>query len=150
MSLNRAWIAQNIPHQGRMCLLDEVIDWDAEHIRCRSATHRQPDHPLRSQGRLGICCGIEYAAQSMAIHGALRAGTAYKRPEAGLLAALRDVRLYVSRLDDIDADLICEAVLIAGDAGGALYEFALRSESQLLVTGRATAVFDAAKRLSHG
>ena len=150
MSLNRAWIAQNIPHQGRMCLLDEVIDWDAEHIRCRSATHRQPEHPLRSQGRLGICCGIEYAAQSMAIHGALRAGTAYKRPEAGLLAALRDVRLYVSRLDDIDADLLCEAVLIAGDAGGALYEFALRSESQLLVTGRATAVFDAAKRLSHG
>jgi predicted hotdog family 3-hydroxylacyl-ACP dehydratase len=150
MSLNRAWIAQNIPHQGRMCLLDEVIDWDAEHIRCRSATHRQPDHPLRSHGRLGICCGIEYAAQAMAIHGALTAGTAYKRPEAGLLAALRDVRLYVSRLDDIDVDLICEAVLIVGDAGGALYEFALRSESQPLVTGRATAVFNAQKRLSHG
>jgi predicted hotdog family 3-hydroxylacyl-ACP dehydratase len=150
MPLNRTWIAQNIPHQGRMCLLDEVIEWDARHIRCRSATHRLSDHPMRAHGRLGVCCGIEYAAQAMAVHGALAAGTANSRPEAGFLAALRDVRLYVLRLDDIQTDLICEAVLVAGDLGSALYEFELRSAAQRLVTGRATTVFDAGKKLSHG
>jgi predicted hotdog family 3-hydroxylacyl-ACP dehydratase len=155
MRLNRTWIERNIPHRGRMCLLDEVIEWDPHHIRCRSSTHRLPDHPLRSQGRLGIACGIEYAAQAMAVHGALAGGAAAAgnggmdaRPEAGFLAGVRDVRLHALRLDDIETDLICEAVLVAGDRGSALYEFTLRSEAQPLLSGRATVVFDANKRMT--
>ena len=30
-----------------------------------------PDHPLRAHGRLGVACGVELAAQAMAVHGAL-------------------------------------------------------------------------------
>jgi predicted hotdog family 3-hydroxylacyl-ACP dehydratase len=153
MRLDRTWIEQNIPHHGRMCLLDEVMEWDAQHIRCRSGTHRLPDHPLRSQGRLGIACGIEYAAQVMAVHGALAAGKVGKgRSEVGFLAGLRDVRPHVLRLDDIEADLICEALLVAGDHGSALYEFALWSEApmQRLLSGRATVVFDAHERFNTG
>ncbi len=71
MRLNRDWIEAHIPHQGRMCLLDEVIEWSPERIRCRIGGHRAADHPLRSHGRLGISCGIELAAQAMAVHGAL-------------------------------------------------------------------------------
>jgi predicted hotdog family 3-hydroxylacyl-ACP dehydratase len=138
-----------------MCLLDEVIEWDAVHIRCRSGTHRWPDHPLRSHDRLGVACGIEYVAQSMAVHGAL-AGIALTggtvgeiaRSEIGFLAGLRDVRLHVAQLDDIADDLIAEAHLIAGDHGSALYEFALTSVSQRLLSGRATVVFDANKRFN--
>jgi predicted hotdog family 3-hydroxylacyl-ACP dehydratase len=148
MRLDRTWIEKNIPHHGRMCLLDEVIEWDARHIRCRSGTHRLPDHPLSSHGRLGIACGIEYAAQTMAVHGALAGGADTARSEVGFLASLRDVRLQVVRLDDLEADLICEAALVAGDRGSALYEFSLRSEEQRLVSGRATVVFDANKRLN--
>jgi len=149
MRLDRLWIERNIPHHGRMCLLDEVVQWDAQHIRCRSGTHRLPDHPLRSQGRLGVACGIEYAAQAMAVHGALAGGAladaAKGRSEVGFLAGLRDVRLHVLRLDDIESDLICDALLVAGDQGSALYEFAIRSEAerQRLLSGRATVVFDA-------
>jgi predicted hotdog family 3-hydroxylacyl-ACP dehydratase len=154
MRLDRTWIEENIPHHGRMCLLDEVIAWDAQHIRCRSGTHRLPNHPLRSQGRLGIACGIEYAAQAMAVHGALARGAlaagggAKDSPsEVGFLAGLRDVRLHVLRLDDVEADLICEAALVAGDHGSALYEFAVTSEARRLLSGRATVVFDAKERL---
>lgn len=145
MPLDHNWIARNIPHHGRMCLLDEVVEWDALHVRCRSGTHRLPDHPLRSHGRLGAACGIEYAAQAMALHGALTGGDS-ARPEVGFLAALRDVRLHVLRLDDCDADLYCEAVLVAGDRGSALYEFALQSATRQLLRGRATVVFDAGDR----
>src|SRR5580658_11189609 len=74
--LDHNWIEQHIPHKGRMCLLDEVLSWDATRIRCRSATHRSPDNPLRQHGRLGAACGIEYAAQAMAVHGALVAASA--------------------------------------------------------------------------
>jgi predicted hotdog family 3-hydroxylacyl-ACP dehydratase len=174
MRLDRPWIERNIPHHGRMCLLDEVMEWDAQHIRCRSGTHRLPDHPLRSQGILGVACGIEYAAQAMAVHGALAGGAlavgasrggaparplpgpgrdgslaGTRRSEVGFLASLRDVRLHVLRLDDIESDLICDALLVAGDHGSALYEFALRSEAEMqrLLSGRATVVFDADERL---
>jgi predicted hotdog family 3-hydroxylacyl-ACP dehydratase len=142
-----------------MCLLDEVIEWDAGHIRCRSSTHRRPDHPLRSQNRLGVACGIEYAAQSMAVHGALAggapvdgamagAGAGIIRSEVGFLAGLRDVQLHVARLDDLHGDLIAEAELIAGDHGSALYEFALTSEARRLLSGRATVVFNANQRVN--
>jgi predicted hotdog family 3-hydroxylacyl-ACP dehydratase len=142
-----------------MCLLDEIIEWDAQHVRCRSGTHRAADNPLRSQGRLGVACGIEYAAQAMAVHGALAAGARARAtaavggitigeapPAAGFLAGLRDVQLHVLRFDDMEADLICDALLLAGDARTALYEFAVACGAQPLVRGRAAVVFDASGR----
>ena len=138
-----------------MCLLDEVMEWDPQHICCRTGTHRLPDNPLRSHGLLGIACGIEYAAQAMAVHGALCAGAAPGHgPEVGLLASVREVRLHVLRLDDIGADLICNATRVAGDRGTALYEFALWSEAPAsreareLLSGRAAVVLDAGNRLN--
>ncbi|HEY0800194.1 MAG TPA: hypothetical protein VGD54_05080 [Steroidobacteraceae bacterium] len=150
MRLNRAWIEARIPHQGRMCLLDEVIDWDARRIRCRTATHRAPDNPLRAHDRLGIACGIEYAAQAMALHGALAGGAADPNPGAsqvGLLASVRGVYFCVLRLDDIESDLICEATHLAGNDLTALYDFALRDRNRSLLSGRASVVLDAAGRL---
>ena len=43
--LDRDWIARHIPHQGSMCLLDGVEEWDAQHILCRATSHRAPDNP---------------------------------------------------------------------------------------------------------
>jgi predicted hotdog family 3-hydroxylacyl-ACP dehydratase len=153
MLLNRAWIEARIPHQGRMCLLDEVLDWDAQHIRCRTATHRAPDNPLRSHDRLSIACGIEYAAQAMALHGALAGGAvdaiAGRSSRVGLLASVRDVRLMVLRLDDIESDLICEITHLAGDSLTALYEFALRDRDRSLLSGRASVILDAGGRLKY-
>jgi predicted hotdog family 3-hydroxylacyl-ACP dehydratase len=151
MRMNRSWIEARIPHQGRMCLLDEVIEWDPHHIRCRTETHRAPDNPLRSHDRLGIACGIEYAAQAMALHGALAGGApgagAGGPSRVGLLAGVRDVRLHVLRLDDIESDLICEAAHLTGDSLTALYEFALRDRDRILLSGRASVVLDAGRRL---
>jgi predicted hotdog family 3-hydroxylacyl-ACP dehydratase len=165
MLLNRAWIEARIPHQGRMCLLDEVLDWNAQHIRCRTATHRALDNPLRSHGRLSIACGIEYAAQAMALHGALADGAAdgaatgatdsgvatiaVRSSRVGLLASVRDVRLIVLRLDDIESDLICEVTHLAGDGLTALYEFALRDRDRSLLSGRASVILDAGGRLKY-
>jgi predicted hotdog family 3-hydroxylacyl-ACP dehydratase len=53
----------------------------------------------------------------------------------------------VLRLDDIETDLIAQADLIAGDRGSALYDFAVTSGAQRLLSGRATVVFDANARL---
>ncbi|MDP9012936.1 MAG: hydroxymyristoyl-ACP dehydratase [Pseudomonadota bacterium] len=157
MHLDRPWIESCIPHHGSMCLLDEVVGWDAERITCSSSSHRSADNPLRARGRLGIACGIEYAAQAMAVHGALLAGVleasrntappALGSPAAGFLAGVRDVRFHVSRLDDVQGVLICDAVRIAGDRATALYEFELRCAAMRLLRGRAAVVLDAHERL---
>jgi predicted hotdog family 3-hydroxylacyl-ACP dehydratase len=158
MLLNRTWIEARIPHQGRMCLLDEVLDWNAQHIRCRTATHRAHDNPLRAHGRLGIACGIEYAAQAMALHGALAGGAGSaangtvdaitgRSSRVGLLAGVRDVRFLALRLDDIESDLICEVTHLAGDSLTALYEFVLRDRDRSLLSGRAAVILDAGGRL---
>jgi predicted hotdog family 3-hydroxylacyl-ACP dehydratase len=154
MALDRSWIEQHIPHKGRMCLLDEVLNWDATQIRCRSATHRGTDNPLRAQGRLGAVCGIEYAAQAMAVHGALVGSSAPLASSmsgevrdslgaaVGYLASVRGVTLHVGRLDDLQGDLIACAQRLAGDARTVLYEFKVTCEGHTVLEGRASIVID--------
>lgn len=64
-------VAGLVPHAGPMCLLDRVLDWDADQIRCE-ATVSGP-HPLKIGARLPATALIEYAAQAMAAHGRLLA-----------------------------------------------------------------------------
>ena len=113
MPLDREWIERHIPHQGTMCLLDEVLTWNTSRVQCRSSSHRDRSNPLRSHDRLAAVCGIEYAAQAMAVHGALIASrlTASRKNEAivGYLASVRNVVLHANRLDDVEADLVATA-----------------------------------------
>jgi predicted hotdog family 3-hydroxylacyl-ACP dehydratase len=142
--IERAWIERHIPHQGAMCLLDEVLEWDPSRIRCRSATHRSADNPLRAHGRLGAACGIEYASQAMAVHSALLAAGTSAAPAVGYLGSLRNVALHVARLDDIDTDLIATATRISSNSRVALYEFSVQGAGRILLSGRATVILDAA------
>ena len=139
MVLNRAAIARLIPHGGAMCLLEEVVSFDAESIVCRAVSHRDAAHPLRDDGVLPATSGIEYAAQAMALHSGL-AGSAHSR--RGVLAAARDVRLNVQRLDDIAEDLIVSARQLVMLNGRALYEFTLHAGGRELARGRAAVVMD--------
>lgn len=148
-TLARDGIAQRIPHQGTMCLLDAVLAWDEESIRCEASNHRAADHPLRAHGRLGAACGIEYAAQAMAVHGALVAesagGCAAEAPRSGYLAGVRGVTLHVDRLDNVAGPLTVSAQRITGDANTVLYSFAVQAGPQALLSGRAVVVLDAAQ-----
>ncbi|MBV9914515.1 MAG: hypothetical protein JOZ93_18190 [Sinobacteraceae bacterium] len=137
MSLTREWIESHIPHRGTMCLLEEVLSWDATHARCRSSTHRRVDNPLRAYDRLGAACGVEYAAQAMAVHGALMAERSGSTAAPGMLASVRNVQLHVERLDDIAADVIAAVQWLAGDAHTTLYEFSIAADGRVLLTGRA-------------
>ncbi|TAM51453.1 MAG: hydroxymyristoyl-ACP dehydratase [Paraburkholderia sp.] len=139
---NHDWIAAHIPHSDAMCLLDEVVRWDDETIECSATTHRDAHNPLRLNGRLGAVCGVEYAAQAMAVHGAVL-GAASGRPRAGLLASVRSVQTYVDRLDTFDAPLAISAQRIGGDANTVLYRFTVRCGESVLLEGRAAVILDA-------
>jgi len=151
--LNREEIARRIPHQGAMCLLERVVAWTPERIECEATSHRSPANPLRAHGRLGIACGIEYAAQAMAVHGGLVAqlhASAPGSPRAGYLASVRGVQLHARRLDDLDGALKVNAQRVLGDGNTIVYSFEVASDRGPLLSGRATVVLDAALAQASG
>ena len=146
-TLQHADIARRIPHQGSMCLLERVSAWDARQVHCEASSHRDRDNPLRAYGRLGAACGIEYAAQAMAVHGALLteadAAAASQRPAMGYLVSVRGVTLHVDRLDDLSDALSIHAERFGGDNGTVLYSFTLHAGPRLLLGGRAAVILNA-------
>jgi predicted hotdog family 3-hydroxylacyl-ACP dehydratase len=140
ITLDAAQIARLIPHQGNMCLLAGVTRYDPQSITCTAVSHRIRNNPLRENGLLHAVCGVEYAAQAMAIHGTLIAGQSDKPPRGGRLAAVRSLELYVHRLDDIAADLEIHAIQIMGDDNSMVYEFTVTAAARQLIKGKATVI----------
>jgi predicted hotdog family 3-hydroxylacyl-ACP dehydratase len=143
MRMTREQIAGLIPHGDAMCLLDGVVQWDADHILCTSCSHRAAGNPLRVAGRLPALCAIEYAAQAMAVHGGL-AGKVGSRPRAGYLASLRDVECSRESLDDLAGDLFVEVRRVADDGVHVIYRFTLRVGEVQVLRGQAMVVLDTA------
>ncbi len=137
-AIGKPEIAALIPHAGAMCLLDSVVHWDSTTILCLATSQCDLDHPLAESGQLDCLCGIEYAAQAMAIHGGLTSG---RRPEAGYLASVRDVVWHADRLD-LASELAVSATLLHAGAAGAVYDFALRRDGVTVLKGRAAVVID--------
>lgn len=144
-TLDHAGIAARVPHQGRMCWLARLLAWSDERIVCEADNHQSPDHPLRTAHGLLASAAIEYAAQAMALHGALRAeaqGLAIG-PVPGFLASARGLKLARWRLDDATGPLRIEAERLAGDTRQLLYGFTLADAAgSPLAEGRATIVLN--------
>ena len=144
MRLDREWIERHIPHQGNMCLLDEVQAWgdDLDRMPERDASRpgqslarvRPPGlgmwHRVRSPGD-GLCTGHWF--------GHVQCG-----PGARISRGVRDVMLYVTRIDDVETDIVARAELIASYQGAVSYSFTVRADGRVLLTGRATIVLDPA------
>ena len=135
-------IAQLIPHSGAMCLLDRVEAWNDEAITCRAVTHTANDNPLRNGAGLPASAGIEYAAQAMALHGAL-VGAATEAPRVGYIAVLSRVKWHRQRLDDLAGELEVTASRLAVSGAGSSYAFDIRHEGRSIVAGQALVALQA-------
>ena len=143
-TIDHVQIAARIPHAGTMCLLDEAVRWDANTIECRAVSHRDPANPLRERGQLAAVHAIEYAAQAMALHGAL-VSTGGRRPSRpGYIGAVRAVQLHATRLDDAAGDLTILVERLAGDAGHVLYAVTVCAGERALAEGRISVALGAA------
>jgi predicted hotdog family 3-hydroxylacyl-ACP dehydratase len=140
LPINKAEIRTLIPHSGPMCLLDEVTQWDDRSITCVSNTHRDPANPLRRDGHLSALHAFEYGAQAAAVHGGLHARSVGTTAPPGYLAALRDARLHVARLDDIRSSLQIRANRLFGDGANTIYECRVSADNVPLADGRVTIV----------
>ena len=132
----RAEILGLIPHQGGMCLLDAVEAWGEAEITCSTGTHRDPANPLRAGGALAAVHLAEYGAQAMAIHGGLVGRAAGEPVRPGLLVTLRDFKVHVARIDDVDGALTVRAKRLVANPDGKLYAFEVDGGGELLACGR--------------
>ena len=135
--IGREEILKLVPHQGAMCLWDEVVAWDPGTITLRARNHRDPTHPLRSDHRLRAIHLCEYGAQAMAVHGGLRAQAGGGTAKPGLLVALRGVELRVARIDDLPGTIDCVAEVLVDSDVGWQYAFRITHAGDLLAEGRA-------------
>lgn len=132
-------IADLVPHAGNMVLLDQVIDFDAEHIHCRATINPAADHPLAVNRRLPATALAEYGAQAMAVHGGLLAEPGAP-PKPGRLVALGQLDLAIDGLDrQVEVDVF--GWRLGGDDAGNLYKFEIRDRQSTLARGKATVMF---------
>ena len=130
-------ILRLIPHQGGMCLWDEVTAWSDARIALRAWNHRHPAHPLRHAGRLHAVHLCEYGAQAMAVHGGLLGRESGAPVRAGMLVALRGVALHVARIDDLPGELHGHAELLMQSDTSQQYAFRIEHAGTLIAEGRA-------------
>ena len=142
MKLGAEDIRGLVPHQGAMCLLDAVEFWDASRIVCTTAQHRSSANPLAHDGRLSAVNAIEFAAQAMAVHGALGAPQR-SAPSFGLLLSVRACRFHCDRLDQVAGVLHVKAGKVAGSQLMLMYEFGLFAGERCLTEGRASVLLRA-------
>ncbi len=135
--MNRSEITRVLPHDGSMVLLDRIDSWSEREIVCATRSHLDPDNPLRRRGRLPVICGVEYAAQAMALHGALIAGS---KSRPGVLASVRKASWSTDQLDDSAGELAVRAEVLMAGEDRSMYAFCLKSGDRDLLAGEA-AVF---------
>jgi predicted hotdog family 3-hydroxylacyl-ACP dehydratase len=135
--LGREAILALIPHQGAMCLLDRIVEWDRDRIVLATTTHRAADNPLRLDGRLRAVHLCEYGAQAMAVHGGLSAQADGKTARPGFLVSLRDVTLNVDFIDTLQGELVISARRLLESAGSWQYSFEATHAGDTIATGRA-------------
>ena len=129
-------ISRLIPHGGAMCLLDSIESWTDDLIVCRATSHRRPDNPLRDDSGLRALCGIEYAAQAIAAHGALLRGPGEPSPLSAVLASARGVTTTLSHLDGLLEPLTIRATLLLTHEEGHIYDVMITGDGRSLLTGR--------------
>jgi predicted hotdog family 3-hydroxylacyl-ACP dehydratase len=128
-------IAALIPHQGGMCLWEDVVEWGDARVVLTTTSHRSLDNPLRMNGKLRAVHLCEYGAQAMAVHGALKA--APERAPPGMLVSLRSVTFARDYVDDLADALRVEAICLQAGDSSQQYSFKITHLGEVIAEGRA-------------
>ena len=128
--------SQLVPHAGNMCLLEQVVSWDQQSVVCSTRSHKSLENPLRSDDQLSAIHAVEYGAQAVAVHGGLLAHEKGEAIKPGYLAALRQIKLHCSRLDEIESALTVAATQLLSDTGNLMYSFTVTADNQAIADGR--------------
>lgn len=124
-------VAQLVPHEAPMILVDELIEWSPTHAQVRAQVRR--GGPFVSDGQLPATILLEYMAQAVAVADGM-SGRESGRREIGLLLGVRELKL------EIDAVAIGDVLDIHvahrfRDAALASYDCEVRRAGRVLASG---------------
>lgn len=138
MLMDRAAIADLIPHGLDMCMLDGLISWDSDGIKCCSDRHRNADNPLMDCGELHSACLVEFCAQAAALHGALLQHNkpGYDGAPVLYLGAVKQLQLHRPYIDKSLPTLQISAQCAVSTANGSIYQVNAVAGPELLLQGR--------------
>lgn len=136
ITLNKDAISEHIPHAGQMVLLDKCISYSKDALSCLSLSHIDTSNPLRTENGLSAICGIEYAAQAIALHSALLNGG---NAGLGFLAICKNITFNLRYLDTITTEIQISVEYVSGsaDLGFLQYSFIISAskDQQELLSG---------------
>ncbi len=137
--LDRNQIAALLPHGKAMCMLDEVISWDAEYIHCRCNHFASDTNPLFENGQLESVILIEFAAQAAGLHAALLQSLVPSQqqtePRPAYIGAVKNVEL-LKPVSDNDVAIELKAHCLLNNSSGAIYDVIAQQQDDILMRGR--------------
>ena len=121
-----------------MSLIDRIIDYDSNYIKCETDSHRTKNNPLTENGTLSSIILVEYASQAAGIHASLNQRE-LTRGRPAYIGSIKNVKLFAGFLENIEDTLTLEAICILSNAKGAIYDFNV-THRHPLAEGRVTLV----------
>jgi predicted hotdog family 3-hydroxylacyl-ACP dehydratase len=124
-------VAELVPHEAPMILVDELVEWSPTHARVRAQVRR--GGPFVDAGQLPGTILLEYMAQAVAVAEGM-SGRVSGRGDIGVLLGVRELNL------EVDAVAIGELLDIHvahrfSDGTLASYDCEIRRAGQLLASG---------------
>jgi predicted hotdog family 3-hydroxylacyl-ACP dehydratase len=80
-------LEQTLPHRGSMLLIDQVLDYETEAVRCLVRVRR--DAPFCADDGVPAWVGLEYMAQAMGIYSGIELLQKGEAPRVGFLIGTR-------------------------------------------------------------
>jgi predicted hotdog family 3-hydroxylacyl-ACP dehydratase len=130
-------VAELVPHEPPMILVDELVEWSPTQARVRA--HVRRGGPFVSDGRLPATILLEYMAQAIAVADGM-AGRGNGRRDIGLLLGVRELNLavdFVSAGDTLDIHVVQRFL----DDKMASYACEVRRDDQTLASGAVNVMF---------
>jgi len=123
-----------LPHAGTMIVLDEVCEFDDEHLVAR--TNVKPGPYSLSDGALPSWLGLELMAQAVAAWAGCQARQAGQPPKLGFLLGTRRYESHTGKLPLGAALTITAKRSFVDESGLGSFECSLHEEAQLLAAAR--------------
>lgn len=119
--MNEITIAELLPHQAPMLLLDRLLDYQGARVRCETRVGARHELLLDEQGKLPAWVGLELMAQTIAAWAGMRGRERGAPVRIGMLLGSRQ---YQSQVPSFEAGerLVIEAECLLEDGGMASFE----------------------------
>lgn len=132
-------IDEVLPHEGRLLLLDELVEYGPDHVIC--AVTVRADTQFCEAGRgVPAWVGLEYMAQTMCAYSGIDEARAGQKPSIGLLLGSRR---YLSEVEwfPLGARLIIRADLLLRDESDLVaFDCTIHDGTRVLARGDVKAI----------